>query len=493
MPMALRRRWSKDLAAVQKLKRVLARRGYFDTGLEPAIGPWNPQLPDDSAPATRRNTLVRLFWLGQEVAIPLVRDAVQPLDSAELARGGILELRSAAAISLVQLQPYRDLLLVVDRPTDHESENVVMLASRSSLELAHHTVRRRSRNALDLGTGCGLLAMLAATHSEQVYALDLNPKAIEVAEFNCRVNGIGNVACMQGNLFEPVRNRRFDLIVSNPPFVVSPASRLVYRDSGVDGDEFCLKLAEDGARMLTDGGILHMALQWVHVTGRDWRDTFAERLGKLGCDTWCMCLATHDPEEHIAEWVTAYDAGSVRAEWRRYLKRRRINAVSTGLLTLRRRSARRNFISFDDAPDDRNEPYGDAVATLFDIRQYLHEISDSALLREKLVAGPEVVRRQESRFRRGTWETTSRELVCGSGLKYRFCGLDPLLERVVSACDGKHTLQQVFQALAAQDQAYARELAARYIAQVRGLAAYGVLVPLAVAKRSAQRARAQHA
>ena len=59
--------------------------------------------------------------------------------------------------------------------------------------------------------------MLAADHAEHVVAVDLNPRALWLTELNCRLNGIANVECRKGDLFEPVAGETFDLVVTNPP------------------------------------------------------------------------------------------------------------------------------------------------------------------------------------------------------------------------------------------------------------------------------------
>src|SRR5581483_11200196 len=108
--------------------------------------------------------------------------------------------------------------------------------------LAKLTVRRRVGSALDLGTGCGILALLAADHAGRVVATDVNPRAVNMAAFNARLNGLENVEALTGDLLAPVRGRRFGLIVANPPFVISPESGYLYRDGGRPGDDLLREL-----------------------------------------------------------------------------------------------------------------------------------------------------------------------------------------------------------------------------------------------------------
>ena len=101
---------------------------------------------------------------------------------------------------------------------------------------------------LDLGTGNGILALAAAAHSGSVVATDLNARAREFCVFNAALNGVTNVEFREGSAFEPVRGERFDLILANPPFFVTPTVRRVYSDNSMELDGFCRMLVRAGAR-----------------------------------------------------------------------------------------------------------------------------------------------------------------------------------------------------------------------------------------------------
>lgn len=78
--------------------------------------------------------------------------------------------------------------------------------------------------ALDLETGCGIQALLISPHATHVTATDTNIGALAFARFNAALNGVTNVDFIEGDLFEPVGRNRFQLVVANPPFVISPGS-----------------------------------------------------------------------------------------------------------------------------------------------------------------------------------------------------------------------------------------------------------------------------
>lgn len=91
--------------------------------------------------------------------------------------------------------------------------------------LAQMTIRRPVQTALDVGTGNGVQALLAARHACRVVATDINPRALNVTAFNALLNGVANIECRRGSFYEPVDGEIFDFISINPPFVISPETR----------------------------------------------------------------------------------------------------------------------------------------------------------------------------------------------------------------------------------------------------------------------------
>ncbi|MCP6761192.1 MAG: methyltransferase [Fischerella sp. CENA71] len=78
-------------------------------------------------------------------------------------------------------------------------------------------VRGPTKYALDMGTGCGVLALVMSRYAEQVMAVDINPRALNIAQFNAMLNGVTNVEFLAGDLFNTIKDQRFDRIVFNSP------------------------------------------------------------------------------------------------------------------------------------------------------------------------------------------------------------------------------------------------------------------------------------
>lgn len=86
--------------------------------------------------------------------------------------------------------------------------------------LADNLDARSGERVLEIGTGCGLLAILAAKAGAWVVATDINQAALECARVNAHAHGVANrIDFRLGNLFEPVAKERFDFVIFNPPYL----------------------------------------------------------------------------------------------------------------------------------------------------------------------------------------------------------------------------------------------------------------------------------
>ncbi|MDY6055237.1 methyltransferase [Micrococcus sp.] len=157
-------------------------------------------------------------------------------------------------------------------PAEH-----VLGIGRASLTLAGAVQRRAVDTALDLGTGCGIQTLHLLAHARHVTATDLAPRCLEFTRFNLLLNAdvLGldrerleeRVELLVGDMLEPVAGRRFDMVVSNPPFVITPrtdpdAPVMVYRDGGREGDRLVAELVAGLSGVLAAGGTAQMLANW---------------------------------------------------------------------------------------------------------------------------------------------------------------------------------------------------------------------------------------
>src|SRR5512132_2572894 len=198
-------------------------------------------------------TLLRLFLLSLPVPLADARAALSPLTVEHSLRLGIVRRSPGGLESTVRLLPAGDLVIACDRSSesapDLAADHVMGVAS-SSVFLASLTVRRPIERALDIGCGNGIQAVLAARHAQRVVACDVNPRALNFTLFNGSLNGVENIECRGGSFFEPVAGETFDLIVSNPPFVISPDNAIAFRDGGLGGDAVTRRVVREAPAYL---------------------------------------------------------------------------------------------------------------------------------------------------------------------------------------------------------------------------------------------------
>jgi protein-L-isoaspartate O-methyltransferase len=352
-----------DRDAVELLRRAFDRAGYTSTELEQRLdleGPFSldwSALPvymralEDGSPFA---AVTKLFLLGAAVPRPEIEAALAPLTTERLAGLGVAEAEGETVLASVAILPWSGFLLASDAlekelpPTrvDH-----VLNVVPPSVTLASLTPRRHVASTLDIGVGCGVQSLLAARHSDRVVGVDVNPRAIRFAEFNLALNRVGNVELRLGDGFQAVVGEVFDLIVSNPPYVISPETGYAFRDSGREGDAFCEELVRQAPEFLVEGGIAELLVSWVHAPDADWTAPLRGWVAASGCDTLALHFLTQEPLAYAALWnrhlrwdPLGYDRAIDR--WLEHLRGLRIEAISWGAIVLRRRTGQNWFAPY---------------------------------------------------------------------------------------------------------------------------------------------------
>jgi methylase of polypeptide subunit release factors len=485
----------RDPEEFARMREVLLKADYHEKGLIDVLGP--VQLPTRAGKdlphflhLTRAgrplDILSRLFVAGAPVEEAAAREAVAPLPLETWVRAGLVELRDGMALGRVRLLPCRGLVLACDYADATEpggSLEQVMGLTASSMSLADFTVRRPCRATLDVGSGSGIQAFLAAAHSQQVWGVDRSGRSIEFARFNAALNGITNCEYIEGDGFGPVRGRTFDLVVSNPPFAVTPAFRYMYRDSGVELDGFCRKLVRQAPKFLNEGGMFQICCNWVHLTGGDWKERLAEWFEGSGCDVWVLCTILQSAADYARVWVrdTEHESeeGSARLydEWVSHYEAKGVEAISTGLIAMRRASGRANWVRIEEMPDGSGGPVGDSVAAGFELRDYLDTVrADEAFLGEKLRVSPLVRLEDICEPAGGAWRVASASIRLVRGLTYS-SPVDLRLAGLVARCDGQRPVRDLLVELAATTNSDLEKITPNCLSLLRQLVERGFLLP----------------
>ncbi len=486
-------------ALIDRLRACLEGAGFGYDEVAALLGPTahaalsrNETTPGLRATTggSKLETLVRLWPLqapvSREACDRALPGLVEPLREA-----GLLDCSGDEVRARVDVRPYADegrgWWVVSDltpgldgAPIDVAADHVLGISSASS-SLAQLTVREPFGRALDLGTGCGVQALHLAEHVGDVVATDVNERALAMTRLNARLNEV-SVDVRSGSLFEPVAGELFDLVVTNPPFVVSPATgaRLVYRDSGLPGDEMVRRVVTSAPRHLNPGGWAQVLANWVHRRGETWQDRVGGWLEGNGCDAWVVQREVADPAEYVELWLKdagvhgrpdyarRYDA------WLGWFDEQGVEGVGFGWLHLRRVDDREPVRHLEEWPYEVEQPLGPEVADRARRTDFLATADDETLLASRPSARVDV--RQETVGEPGAADPETIVLRQQRGMR-RARRADTVEAGLVGACDGDLTIGQILDALATLLGEDVATLRRDRVAGVRELVADGFLVP----------------
>ncbi|MET9493537.1 methyltransferase [Streptomyces sp. NPDC006552] len=441
---------------------------------------------------TPLETLVRLFLLQQ----PVPREhatAVLPL-AACLEDGWLRETGGDEVAAAVDVRPYggpdgEDWFIVSDLGCavggaggiGSHAQGVVLGVGGASTTLAGITVRTPVASALDLGTGSGIQALHAARHATRVTATDLNPRALHITALTLALSGVPAADLCEGSLYEPVGEATYDLIVSNPPFVISPGARLTYRDGGMGGDDLCRSLVQGAGEHLNEGGYAQFLANWQHVEGEEWTERLRSWVPR-GCDAWIVQREVQDITQYAELWLR--DAGDHRTDPAQYAARydawldefeaRRVTAVGFGWITLRKSAAAEPSIVVEEWPHPVEQPLGETVRAHFERVDWLRTHDDAALLEASFTLAGEVV--QEQVGLPGAEDPEHVVLRQGRGMR-RATKVDTIGAGFAGVCDGSLSAGRILDAIAqlvGEEQVLLRD---RTPAQIRTLIEQGFITP----------------
>lgn len=333
------------------------------------------------ADADPQATLARLFLLHQTVRDAAAHAALGDLEP--LLAAGIVEADAQGVRAGVEIRPYaaegggvgfdgwiaNDLIPNLDGRLGRSRPDYVLGASPASTTLSQMTIRRPVGRALDLGTGCGIQSLLLAQHADAVVATDLNPRAVAMAGLTAGLNGL-DLDLRTGSLYEPVAEESFDLIVTNPPYVMSPpdGERLVYREGLFTADDLVRRVVVDGAARLAPGGALQVLGNWAITDDEPWAERLQGWIAPTGCDALVLQRERFDVYEYIEMWLA--DAGLLGTDeylpryraWVDYFAGLGITGVGLGWIALHRAGRATPDVRIEEWPHAVVQPVGDAFA-----------------------------------------------------------------------------------------------------------------------------------
>ncbi|MEV0794107.1 class I SAM-dependent methyltransferase [Kribbella sp. NPDC050459] len=471
--------------AAEMLRTAFESAGYTVEGVAERLGAQAGAALDrnETVPAASRthsgdalDTMIQLFRLQQTIPENAVNRAIPGVDLIAL---GIAERSGGDVKAALDIRPFAedgrewwvvaDLTPGLDGRREAMRSDYVLGIAPASLSLIQLTVPIKAERALDIGTGCGIQSLHLADHVNQLTATDVNPRALQLARATAALNHL-DLDIRDGSLYEPVRDERFDLIVSNPPYVISPpGGDLTYRETGFSGDAVVEQLVRQAPDHLTDGGWCQLLANWTCVRGQDWQDRIASWTADRSA--WAVQREQLDPSEYVELWLrdaglhgspqytTRYDA------WMRYLDEHDVEAIGMGWITLHNVEGSLHAESW---PYEIERPIGPHVLHRFERLEGLPADLTALHLR----VADDVV--QETAGQPGAEDPATIVLRRQRGMR-RAEQVDTVLAGFVGACDGDLSTGQILAALADLMDRPVVDVLSDYLPQVRHLVVEGFL------------------
>ena len=509
-----------DAALIADLSADLRDAGYTADAVRDAWGPLadtavghglhGPALTALAGRTDAAATLARLLFLGVGTARDAVDAALPRVGAAGLERLGLARIDGDEVVPQALLRPQDyggtggtgdagdtgewwiasdldEAALGGPLPTGH-----VLGVGGASLTLAGLQLTTPVERVLDVGTGCGIQALRARRAAASVVATDVSERALAFTRLNALLNGVDGIQTRHGSLFEPVAGERFDRVVSNPPFVITPRVAGVpeyeYRDAGFAGDDLVAAFVSGVGAVLAPGGTAQLLGNWEYRAGADGLDRVREWVAasEVPLEAWVIEREQLDPLAYAELWVR--DGGTAPGTrgtpgtpgyadlvgaWLADFAARGVTGIGFGYLLLRRpasgapRLARYERVT-QPLGDGLGAHLGQALAA-FDA---LAALDDDALAATRPVVAGDVT---EARHHLPGAEAPSViELRQGGGLA-RTLEVDPALAALVGASDGELTAGQLIDAIADLLEVDAAALRADLLPRVRELVFTGFL------------------
>ena len=561
---------SDDAALVAALRADLAAAGFTVDRVTELVGPeaMSAWSRDQAVPARRAlcergsqdpalSTLTAFFLLGDPVRSSALDAALHTVGASGLVRLGLVEGTSeptstgggtgadsgagtgAGADPLLSaamdLRPYatdssEELWVASDlgafqRPGVLRHDHVLGIGGASTT-LVQSTPRRPVATALDLGTGCGIQTFHLLAHAEHVTATDISERALATTRFNLVLNApaLGldpehpedRVRLDLGSMLEPVAGRHFDMVVSNPPFVITPrtpqetdAERFTYRDGGLPGDRIVRDLLAELPSVLAPGGTAHLLANWEIPRDPQGEPESTWSRGPeswipTGTGAWVIQRELQDPCEYAETWLQ--DASQQRdpqafdRAYAAYLDdfaSRDVAAIGFGMVWLQRPEDTERTVSgtvepgraassslpriFETVPHPIQQPIAPALAAEWERTVRLgREAADAqsgaagqpAWLERRLTVAPDVT--EERHGTPGAEDPSLILLRQGAGLR-RTVILSSEAAGFAGVCDGELSAQQILTALGVL-LGWEKGPSEQLVAEIAGLIAHGFLL-----------------
>jgi methylase of polypeptide subunit release factors len=305
-----------DSAQFETVRTLLRGSGYTTEGICSHLNiefldeyPTKAKETEQPRPiSSALDVLLSLFFEGglvtrKRMAAYLGNSAYDDLS----ALGLIAPLESETCYATVLLYPVNDVYICSDRWSNPDGskfkpfDDIVYSARSITTQRFLRLIPTSPCEALlDLCSGTGVFGLVSAPWARRVYAFDIADRSTHFAEFNRRLNGVENLVCATGDLYEPAGKLTFDRIIAHPPYVPVLKNQLIFQDGGDDGESILRRVVEDLPRYLQPGGRLYCSSMGSDRFQEPFEQRIAEWLGgaRGEFDVAVIVRSVRDPQDY---------------------------------------------------------------------------------------------------------------------------------------------------------------------------------------------------
>ena len=402
------------------------------------------------------DVLLRVFLAGNTVSRDLLAGLIPSAVRESMEVLGILCADSAhpeQCYSPVVLYPVQGLYIASDRWENPDgsplSKDQVFPAIHP---LTHDFLELLPQSPcdqfLDLGSGTAIAALLASKrYARQSWAVDITERSTHFGEFNRRLNQLSNVTVLQGDLYEPMGDMRFDRIVAHPPYVPAKAPGAIYADGGEDGEFVTRAIVQGLPRFLEPHGLFYCGTMGVEREGEPYEQRVRQWLGaeQAAFDVLFVAERTQGPAQ-FAYRATRNEKGDLEEmdRWLAHLERLKIKNFVYGLLVIQRKESGRTTFTIRR---QRGEHSGAAEAEWLRNWEtvWAEPSSVELLLGSKPLASPDLELHVVHAKRNGELAPSKFTLRTAYPFTVEY-ECQPWVATLVARCDGKTTALEHFEA-----------------------------------------------
>lgn len=278
-----------------------------------------------------RKEFISLFYLGKSVKYTFIKKILGDRLINRLRELNIIcSFRNNTFRSNVMIIPFKSYFFASDfmfryldeykYEEDDQIENIVYPVSRDSIDLWQALIKIKGHSVLDLGTGCGVLAILASLSCKYAVGIDLNQRAINFAQFNSFLNQVKNASFFYGDLYTPLKSEQFSIILSNPPSLISSTDNIkkLYEYGGKKGYDVIRKIIQGLPYYLKIGGYSQMAVVFFEAYNNMKVDLIKKWLGKYRSNFKILFLKLYETDPYQYAWIKSQD--KLQFGWGAYQK-----------------------------------------------------------------------------------------------------------------------------------------------------------------------------